>query len=137
MAAALAAVACKLSAVQLYRERPTSVCKVLTPTEILCVPMTLPNSTSEDNSEIELDDIFPRNVQDCFPIPEGVEPVLLWEEGRYSAYAYDLDFMWRWVVVRDGEEVQDGPAISVESARQCVKHVMAFFSQRDRNVANA
>lgn len=80
---------------------------------------------------------FPRNVQENFPLPVVAERVTLLEQGRYAAYAYDLDFMWRWVVTRDGEEVQDGPAISLESSRQCARHVMAFFGQRDKNMAGA
>lgn len=92
---------------------------------------------SQKSSEFTLEEVFPRNVQENFPMPEGSEPVLLLEQGRYAAYAYDLDFMWRWVVTRDGEEVQDGPAISLESSRQCVGHVLAYFCQRDRNGAIA
>lgn len=81
-----------------------------------------------------LANLFPRNVQEDFPMPEGVERVTLLEEGRYAAFAYDLDYMWRWVVTRDGEEVQDGPALSLEASRHSAKHVMAFLGQRDRNL---
>ena len=89
------------------------------------------------DEDFGLSDVFPRNVNENFPTPEGAERVTLVEQGRYVAYAYDLDFMWRWVVTRDGEEVQDGPAISLESSRHCAKHVLAFYGQRDKNVANA
>lgn len=95
----------------------------------------LSEAVEDDAPEFSLDDLFPRNVQTNFPMPEGIQPVLLMQEGRYAAYAYDLDFMWRWVVTRDGEEVQDGPAISLESSRHSARHVMAFFGLRDANVA--
>lgn len=80
---------------------------------------------------------FPRNVHEHFPHPEDTEPVLLIETGRYSAYGYDMDFMWRWVVTRDGEEVQDGPALSMESSLHSARSVIAFFMQRDINTAQA
>ena len=91
---------------------------------------------AEDGDDAS-DEFFPRNVHENYPTPEGAERVTLHAEGRYVAYAYDLDFMWRWVITRDGEEVQDGPAISLDSARHSAKHVLAFFGQRDRSVAGA
>lgn len=91
----------------------------------------------EEDGDTGSDEFFPRNVHENFPLPEGAERVTLREQGRYVAYAYDLDFMWRWVITRDGEEVQDGPAISLDSARHSVEHVLAFFGQRDRDVAAA
>lgn len=94
------------------------------------------SATAEDDDETS-DDFFPRNVHENYPMPEGAERVTLLEEGRYAAYAYDLGFMFRWVITRDGKEVQDGPAISLNSARHNAKHVLAFFGQRDKNVANA
>ena len=99
--------------------------------------MTNPTDGTIDGQEFELSDLFPRNVNENYPMPVDSDRVTLLEQGRYIAYAYDLDFMWRWVITRDGEEVQDGPAISLESSRHCVNHVMAFFSQRDKNMANA
>jgi len=93
--------------------------------------MSYPSQAFSKPPASALDDVFPRNVQEGYPLPEGVEPVVLWESGRYAAYAFDLDFMWRWVVTRDGEEVQDGPAISLESSRHCARHVLAFYNQRD------
>lgn len=90
-----------------------------------------------EESEFGLDELFPRNVHENYPMPADVERVTLLEEGRYAAYAYDLDFMWRWVIVRDGEEVQDGPAVSLSSARHSALHVLAFFRQRDKNKALA
>ncbi len=99
--------------------------------------MTNQTNPAADGDADDRCDPFPRNVHENFPMPDGVERVTLLEGGRYVAYAYDLDFMWRWVIARDGEDVQDGPALSLESARHCVKHVMAFFSQRDQSVADA
>jgi len=100
--------------------------------------MTIPTEQAivEDDNEAS-DGFFPRNVHENYPMPEGAERVTLHEEGRYVAYAYDLDFMWRWVIARDGEEVQDGPAISLNSARHSAMHVLAFFRQRDKNTAHA
>ena len=97
--------------------------------------MTLHADLPADEEAKHPADFFPRNVQDHFPMPEGTTRVTLLDAGRYVAYAYDLDFMWRWVITRDGEEVQDGPALSQESARECVTRVMAFFSRRDGNLS--
>lgn len=92
-----------------------------------------PTNRGMEAEETVLSDLFPRNVQDNIPLPDGAECVKLLEEGRYAAYAYDLGYMWRWVITRDGEEVQDGPALSLEASRQCATSVMAFFRQRDNN----
>lgn len=64
-------------------------------------------------------------------IPEDAERVELFQEGRYAAYAHDLGFGWRWAIVRDGAEVQEGPALSLESARHSARHVLAFFAKLD------
>jgi soluble methane monooxygenase-binding protein MmoD len=50
------------------------------------------------------------------------------EDGLYSAYARDDDFMWRWNIVRDGGIVQEGCSISLETARRSVGHVLAFYA---------
>lgn len=90
-----------------------------------------PNNAATAAHDNMLDDLFPRNVNDQFPLPDGVERITLLEDGRYAAYAYDLDCMWRWVITRDGEEVQDGPGLSLESSRHAVHSVLAFFKRRD------
>jgi len=87
-----------------------------------------------DSDEIDLEQLFQKNLRGAFMTPDGVAPVALVEQGRYSAYAYDLDFMWRWVITRDGEEVQDGCAISLESSKQSVQHVLAFFGHVDDRI---
>ncbi|WNV03797.1 soluble methane monooxygenase-binding protein MmoD [Candidatus Methylospira mobilis] len=93
--------------------------------------------TTEDHSDskvLDLEHLFQKNLRGALVMPEGLEPVPLIENGRYSAYAYDLDFMWRWVITRDGEEIQDGCAISLESSKQSVQHVLAFFGHVDGQI---
>jgi soluble methane monooxygenase-binding protein MmoD len=95
--------------------------------------------TTEDHSDtdmLDLEQLFQKNLRGALVMPEGLEPVPLIEKGRYSAYAYDLDFMWRWVITRDGEEIQDGCAISLESSKQSVRHVLAFFGHVDGQIAS-
>ena len=62
-----------------------------------------------------------------------VERISIHDDGPYHAYAQDLGFAWRWAIERDGEEVQHGTALSLQSAKMAVKHVMVFFSSHDQN----
>lgn len=61
----------------------------------------------------------------------GPEAVLLHEDQRYLAYGQDLEYMWRWEILRDGEFVQEGCSLSESSAREAVSHVVAFFRGQD------
>jgi soluble methane monooxygenase-binding protein MmoD len=60
--------------------------------------------------------------------PEGV---LIHADARYVAYVRDLEYMWRWEILRDGEFVQEGCSLSEESAREAVSHVLSFFRRQD------
>lgn len=68
-------------------------------------------------------------------MPPHAVRVELFQEGRYAAYAYDLEFGWRWVITRDGEEIQEGSALSRESALRSSRHVLAFFTRIERHEA--
>jgi methane monooxygenase component D len=57
--------------------------------------------------------------------------ILIHADSRYSAYTMDLDYMWRWEILRDGEFVQEGCSLSQESAREAVAHVLSFFGRQD------
>ena len=65
-------------------------------------------------------------------IPPDAERVELFNEGRYAAYTHDLGFGWRWALVRDGQDIQEGPALSLESARRSARQAMAFYARLDR-----
>jgi methane monooxygenase component D len=52
-------------------------------------------------------------------------------DARYTAYTIDLEYMWRWEIERDGEFVQEGCSLSMESAREAVAHVLSFFKRQD------
>lgn len=55
-------------------------------------------------------------------------------QGRYTAYAVDLGYLWRWEIYMEQDQlVQDGGSISLTSATEAVNHVLAFFSARDQN----
>lgn len=54
--------------------------------------------------------------------------MLLREMEGYSAYALDLDYLWRWDIYQDdGKIVQSGCSISLTSAREAVDHVFAYY----------
>jgi methane monooxygenase component D len=60
------------------------------------------------------------------------EAILIYEESRYVAYGKDLEYMWRWEILRDGEFVQEGCSLTERSAREAVSHVISFFQRRDQ-----
>lgn len=61
--------------------------------------------------------------------------VLLREVGRYAAYGLETECLWRWDIYRDGSHVQTGAALSFDSAKRNVDHVLAFYGVRDVSVA--
>lgn len=67
----------------------------------------------------------------------SVAAIEIFKEGRYRAFAEDLEFMWRWRIHRDGEFLQEGCSLSENSSREAVAHVMAFFARRDLSEAEA
>jgi len=63
------------------------------------------------------------------------EHLLIKVMGRYTAYAVDLGYLWRWeIYIEEDQLVQDGGSISLTSATEAVNHVLAFFSARDLNM---
>jgi soluble methane monooxygenase-binding protein MmoD len=64
-------------------------------------------------------------------MPPEAERIELFQEGRYTAYAYDLDFGWRWVLARDGQDIQEGAALCQEAALRSARQVLAFFTRID------
>ena len=60
--------------------------------------------------------------------PEGI---LIHADSRYVAYVRDLEYMWRWEILRDGEFIQEGCSLSEESSREAVSHVLSFFHRQD------
>lgn len=67
---------------------------------------------------------------DCGETP--FVPVHHWQliayECGYEAYAKDMDCLWRWVIVRDGQVMQEGCSISLASSIRSVRHVLAFYA---------
>jgi soluble methane monooxygenase-binding protein MmoD len=60
--------------------------------------------------------------------------VFLKTVGPYSAYAVDLDYMWRWEIhVEDDGLVQHGASLTLASATEAAGHVLAYFAIRDSN----
>ncbi|MFO1126237.1 MAG: soluble methane monooxygenase-binding protein MmoD [Methylocystis sp.] len=59
--------------------------------------------------------------------------MLLHESTRYAAYGRDLEYMWHWEILRDGEFVQEGCSLSENSAREAVALVVRFFERQDRS----
>lgn len=59
------------------------------------------------------------------------DQILIHADSRYVAYTVDLEYMWRWEILRDGEFVQEGCSLSEQSAREAVAHVLSFFRKQD------
>ncbi len=53
------------------------------------------------------------------------------ERGSYATYAKDLDYMWHWILVKDGEIIQEGCSISFHTTQRSVAHIMEFFASRN------
>lgn len=72
-------------------------------------------------------------------LADDPEAVMLYAESRYSAFGKDLEYMWHWEVLRDGEFVQEGCSLSESSAREAVSYVIRFFERQDhlRDAGNA
>lgn len=65
---------------------------------------------------------------------QSYEHVLLRTVGIYTAYAIDLDYLWRWEIYQGADRlVQEGGSISLNSATEAVDHVLAYFCARDSN----
>ncbi|NMM29074.1 MAG: hypothetical protein HHJ12_17795 [Glaciimonas sp.] len=79
----------------------------------------------------ELSTVFKDSDLDARPTNEHV---FLRAVGRYTAYAIDLEYLWRWEIYLEADQlVQDGGSISLASATEAVDHVLAYFSARDIN----
>ncbi|MGD7035554.1 soluble methane monooxygenase-binding protein MmoD [Methylotuvimicrobium buryatense] len=61
------------------------------------------------------------------------ERILLLQDGNYSAYAQDVECMWRWTIYRNKELVQEGCSLSLRSAKEAVDHVMSFYAIAKKN----
>lgn len=65
--------------------------------------------------------------------PAEMRQTLLYDNDRYTAYTEDLEFMWHWTIYRDKRLIQEGCSLTLESSREAVKHVLAFFNLKNRN----
>lgn len=65
-----------------------------------------------------------------------IRQTLIHADERYQAYMMDLEYMWRWEILRDGEFVQEGCSLSQQSAREAVAHVLSFFRRQDDTSQN-
>lgn len=84
----------------------------------------------------EADEWFeePRPPAGFFPSPDWH---LLKRDETYAAYAKDLDFMWRWIIVREERIVQEGCSISLESSIRAVTHVLNYFGMTEQRTPEA
>jgi methane monooxygenase component D len=57
----------------------------------------------------------------------------LYDSQPYTAYAEDVECMWRWTIYRDDTLVQEGCSLSLDSSKRAVQHVMAFFNMSNKN----
>jgi len=48
-------------------------------------------------------------------------------EGRWTAYAEDMEFGWRWTIYRDEALIQEGCAVSYDSAVRSVNHTLKYL----------
>ncbi|MGO9774905.1 MAG: soluble methane monooxygenase-binding protein MmoD [Roseiarcus sp.] len=64
--------------------------------------------------------------------PSHQGAVLIHADSRYTAYATDLEYMWHWEIIRDGEFVQEGCSLSETSSREAVTHVIRHFNMQDQ-----
>lgn len=96
--------------------------------------MSLFNTPFDEMGEADLDFLSERG-SNAHAVPPGAERVELLQEGRFSAHAHDLGFAWRWAILRDGREIQEGPALSLASAERSARHALSFYVQIDHRGA--
>ncbi len=58
---------------------------------------------------------------------------VLYDSHPYTAYAEDLEFMWRWTIYRDHALVQEGCSLTLDASKHSIKHVMAFLNMKSPN----
>ncbi|MDD2769424.1 MAG: soluble methane monooxygenase-binding protein MmoD [Methylococcus sp.] len=78
------------------------------------------------------DDEFPEESTQHAGFFPSTDWHLLKRDEVYAAYAKDLDFMWRWVIVREDRIVQEGCSISLESSIRAVTHVLNYFGMTEK-----
>ena len=78
--------------------------------------------------EEDIQDEETREVKWFTPSPEWVS---IETRGEYTSYAKDLDYMWHWILVKEGEIIQEGCSISFHTTKRSVEHVMEFFASRN------
>lgn len=91
---------------------------------------------TSDNMSDEFEDEDERDDSGSYErFSPGIEWQPLHQDATYSAYARDDEYMWRWNIVRDGNIIQEGCSISLETARRSVGHVLAFYAISEGNRA--
>jgi methane monooxygenase component D len=53
----------------------------------------------------------------------------IYDAGDFTAYAEDMECMWRWTIYRDHKLVQEGCSLTFDASKRAVNHVMAFFNR--------
>jgi methane monooxygenase component D len=56
--------------------------------------------------------------------------IVLYDMQPYSAYAEDLEFMWRWTIYCEHKLVQEGCSLTLDASKRSVQQVMAFFNMK-------
>jgi methane monooxygenase component D len=53
----------------------------------------------------------------------------IYNAGRFTAYAEDVECMWRWTIYQDQKLVQEGCSLTFDASKRAVNHVLAFFNR--------
>jgi methane monooxygenase component D len=62
-------------------------------------------------------------------ISADTEPVEIFRNEKFEAYAQDLGFMWRWEIRSGGGLVQEGCSLTERAAHEAVGYVLAYFDR--------
>jgi len=80
------------------------------------------------NNVDEIVDEDARDVKWFEPSPDWVN---IHQRDNYSTYSKDLGYMWHWILVKDGEIIQEGGSISFHTAKRTLEHVLEYFASRN------
>jgi len=77
------------------------------------------------------DDEWQEETMPLEGFPPSPEWHLLKQNETYAAYAKDLEFMWRWVIIREGRIIQEGCSLSLRSSIRAVTHVLNYYGMSE------
>lgn len=65
---------------------------------------------------------------------ETANATQIYDAEGFTAYAEDVECMWRWTIYQDHQLVQEGCSLTFDASKRAVNHVLAFFNRAKSGV---